>query len=198
MYNLSSGVPVNKDLADNILKIKQTGKELLETFVDKVLLKKEVKFHDSIKRQNLFLFESSLNTKKITRNNITKTIEVNRNILGKLIALSAKSGKPINFPHALMHPLCTIPLSVANADGSKRTTAKSKLLDEITKNTQSNLNHQKENQPAKNSVSAFVVDLMAGIRQLTGIPETYEDFTWKSLKSIPVGYVRVSIVADTY
>ena len=39
---------------------------------------------------------------------------------------------------------------------------------------------------------------MAGIRQLTRIPETYEALTWKYLESIPVGYDRVDIVADTY
>ena len=47
-------------------------------------------------------------------------------------------------------------------------------------------------------VSAFIVDLMALIRQLTEIPKTYEGLTWKILESLPVGYSRVDIVADTY
>ena len=93
LYNLSSGVPVNDDLSDNILKIKQTGKELLESFVDKVFLEKGGKFHDPIKRQTPFLFASSLKSTKITKNNITKTIEFNRNMLGNLITLSSKKWK---------------------------------------------------------------------------------------------------------
>ena len=56
-------------------------------------------------------------------------------MLGNLITLSSKSGKLINFQNALTHPLCAIPLSIANADGSKRTTAKSKLLDELKKHS---------------------------------------------------------------
>ena len=47
-------------------------------------------------------------------------------------------------------------------------------------------------------VSAFIVDLMALIRQLTEIPKTYEGLTWKILESLPVGYSKVDIVADTY
>ena len=76
LYNLSSGVPVDKNLSENILKIKENGKELLETFADKVLVKNEVKFHDPIKRQNIFSFESSMKIGTIARNNISKTVEV--------------------------------------------------------------------------------------------------------------------------
>ena len=39
---------------------------------------------------------------------------------------------------------------------------------------------------------------MAGIQQLTEIPETYEDLAWKFIKTLPVGYSRVDIAADTY
>ncbi|CAB4006806.1 Hypothetical predicted protein [Paramuricea clavata] len=39
---------------------------------------------------------------------------------------------------------------------------------------------------------------MANIRMITGIPETYEDLTWVFIKTIPTGYTRIDIVADTY
>ena len=60
LYNLSSGVPVDKSLSDGILKIKETGKELLETFADEVLVNRKTNFHQSIKREKPVLFESSL------------------------------------------------------------------------------------------------------------------------------------------
>ena len=91
LYNLSSGVPVDKSLSDGILKIKETGKELLETFADEVLVNRKTNFHQSIKREKPVLFESSLKKIKITKNNVSKTIEINRNILGNLVALSAKN-----------------------------------------------------------------------------------------------------------
>ena len=47
-------------------------------------------------------------------------------------------------------------------------------------------------------VSAVVVDMMACLRTMTQIPDTYEELTWKFLKLLPQGYERVDIVADTY
>merc|ERR1712142_221424 len=69
LYNLSSGVSVDKSLIDSILKIKETGKELLETFADEVLVNRKTNFHQSIKRKKTFLFESSLKKKKNNNNN---------------------------------------------------------------------------------------------------------------------------------
>ena len=40
--------------------------------------------------------------------------------------------------------------------------------------------------------------MMASLRGMTQIPETYEDLTWKFLKLFPSGYNRVDIVADSY
>ena len=39
---------------------------------------------------------------------------------------------------------------------------------------------------------------MASICTIKELPDTYEDFTWKFLKSLPNGYHRIDIVADTY
>lgn len=110
-------------------------------------------------------------------NNVSKTVEVNRNILGKLVVISSKSGKAINFSIALECHLCTVPLRIANADGSIRKTTKSKLLSKLVENVEVDINYRRGNLPIKSSVSAFIVDLMAGIRQLNSIPETYHDLT---------------------
>ena len=41
LYNLSFGVPVYESICNGILRIKKTGKELLETFADEVLVNKK-------------------------------------------------------------------------------------------------------------------------------------------------------------
>ena len=123
----------------------------------------------------------------IKRNNVSKTIDINWNILGKLIALSAKNNKAIDYENALKHPLCPIPLSFVSADDSQRKTTKSKLMEEMSKKAASNMSYLKTNVPAKNNVSAFIVDLMPCIRQLTEIPSTYEEVTLNILRSLPVG-----------
>lgn len=59
------------------------------------------------------------------------------------------------------------------------------------------LTHPKE-KLKKGSVAAFIIDLMANIRMITGIAETYEDLTWVFARTIPTGESRIDIVADTY
>ena len=46
--------------------------------------------------------------------------------------------------------------------------------------------------------STFVVDLLAAIRTMTNLPETYEDFSWHFVGTLPKGFQRYDIVADTY
>ena len=46
--------------------------------------------------------------------------------------------------------------------------------------------------------STFVVDLLAAIRMMTNLPETYEDFSWHFVGTLPKGFQRYDIVADTY
>ena len=49
-YNLSSGVAVDLELADQILSIKESGEEFYKEFVDDRLKSTSIKIHDPIKR----------------------------------------------------------------------------------------------------------------------------------------------------
>ena len=95
-------------------------------------------------------------------NNKTKSIEVNKNVLSTLLAISAKMNKVIDFSLALKYPLAPVPLRLSNPDGSRRTTTKSKLNEIIMRNTKT-LDFKTE-MPLKSDVSAYIVDLMALIR----------------------------------
>jgi hypothetical protein len=144
------------------------------------------------------LFSNSSKKVTIEENKKVKSVEVNQNILGTLLSFSAKSGQAIDLKNALEYPLCPVPLSLANPDGSRRVTTKSKLTEIIIKNVKSPVLHPRESQPPKETVSAFIVDMMASVRSITRVPETYEDLTWKFLQQLPSGYSRVDTVADTY
>jgi hypothetical protein len=198
LYNLSSGTPIEEDISEEILNNRIEGEALFETFITDRMLKKEILFHDPIKKTKLVLFKASSKKVSLTRSTVVKTVEVNRDILGTLLALTPRTEKVINFENALEYPLCSVPLSLACPDGTPRKTAKSKLLDVLRKRCRLPLTHPRENQPQKGSVAAFIIDLMANIRMITGIPETYEDLTWVFIKTIPTGYTRIDIVADTY
>ena len=131
----------------------------------------------------------------LERSGKLKAVEINRNIIGKLLALSARSERLIDFQKALSYPLCSVPLSLANPDRSRRTTQKSKLSDVIYENS---VVLECGDLPPKTSVIAYLVDLMALIRTQTRTPATYEELALQLFMAIPPGYKRIDIVADTY
>ena len=76
-----------------------------------------------------------------------KTIEANRNVLASLLSLSAKTGQVVDFEKALKYPVSSVPLSLANPDGARRTPAKGKLQDIILDHCSSPVGHPKETLP---------------------------------------------------
>ena len=129
---------------------------------------------------------------KVTRNGKTTVIEVNRNAIGKLLAVSTKF-ENIDFEVGLAYPLTSVPLSLSNPDGSGRVIQKSKLMEVLSQ-------YQEENDAVvKIDTKIFVFDFIVQIRVIIKeIPETYEQLALKNLQSIPKGYERVDLVADTY
>ena len=117
---------------------------------------------------------------KISKDGKTKTAEVNRNILSTLIFHEIKTGKLIDYEKALQYPLSPVPLSICHPDGNRRTTEKSKLKDILFKGIPTrNINDN-------DSKDAVVVDLVALLNTLVGIPETYA--ADKLVKLLPKGY----------
>ena len=90
--------------------------------------------------------------KTTTSNN--KSIEVNKDIFGRLISLKEK--KTIDFVKALHYP---VPLSLVNADGTMRNTNKTKLANIIISNTFTT-DISKQQTP-------YIIDVMAYIRKST-------------------------------
>ena len=177
-----------------MLNIQKTGEEQYNDFVQNRLLSDEIKFHDTLTRNKLVLFKDCGKNVVVKKDGKLKSIEVNRNIIGNLLALSAKTGQLIDFNKALEFPLCPVDLNLSNPDGS-RSTQKSKLPEIIIR--ESTLMDNAEF-PQKSEVIAYVVDLMALVRTITNIPGTYEELTFQLIRLLPTGYKRVDIVADTY
>ena len=144
------------------------------------------------------LFSSTGQTVSVEKDKKLKSVKVNRNILGLLLSASAKSGQVIDFAKAFEYPLGPVPLSLANPDGSHSVTSKSKLLKVILKHCNSQILHPRESQLPRQAVSVVVIDMMACLRTMKQIPDTYEELTWKLLKLLPQVYERINIVADTY
>ena len=136
------------------------GKERRDKFVKAQISKS---FHEPIHRCKISTFK--VTAKKTTTSN-NKSIEVNRDILGRLLFISLKESKTIDFVKALHYPLCKVPLSLTNADGTMKKTNKSKLAKIIISKTFT--------KDISKQQTAYIIDVMAYIRHMGNLPNTYE------------------------
>ena len=110
--------------------------------------------------------------------------------MGRLLSISLKESKTIDFVKALHYLLCEISLRIANADGTMRKTNKSKLANIMISNTfTTDISKQR---------TAYITDFMAYIITIVNLPDTYEQLTWQFLYGIPKGFSCTDLVADSY
>ena len=198
LYNLSSGVAVEDTLAVEILSLEKKGSELANKFKSERMLigNNKKRFHDPLPKNKRKTFTDSAKTCITKRGKVATTVKVSRNILGALLSFSAKASKPIYFDVALTYPLSVIPLGIALPVGTRIETPKSKLM-EVKSATTEPSNPYVDN-PFERENTALDLDMIATIRMMKSIPDTYEDFTWQLLKMLPKKFDRVDIVSDTY
>ena len=153
LVNFSSGVPLDDT---SVLECWKIGEQKYKYFVQERLSTNQTAFHKSIKRNKISLFKQTSKSTKISKNGKTATIEVNRNMIGKLLAISAKCEKVIDFEVALSFALTSTPLLLSNPDGTRRVTQKSKLV-AIIRSYQDEPSIQRH----FNDAATFVVDFIA-------------------------------------
>ena len=90
-------------------------------------------------------------------------------------------------------------LSIATTEGGRCCTKKSKLLEIVSATlTTPQKSPNLVNSVDANKSSTLIIDLIAAIRTMTKISETYRQLDWKLLKALPKGHHRIDLVADTY
>ena len=175
---------------ERFLAIQNKGERLYEEFKADMLYSTTVQFHDKIKREKPCLFSDSSKPKK-KKDVKSQVVEANRNVLAKLLTLAANAQEPIDFGNALEYSLYYVPLSLAYPDGSKRSTQKSKLMEVILKD--------RIDSPDTKEASTLIIDMIAHYRVVSkDLPETFEKWILRFLKSVPKGYDRINIFPDTY
>ena len=130
LVNISSGVTLNDDIAGNILNVADAGKSRIIYFRQRQLISKDISFHAVIKKSNYKSFRYVVQKIRIAKiDGGVKVEEVNKNILGILRSYSLKTGKPVDFKGTALCSFCRT-FKHFQPDGSRRYTAKSKLLSE--------------------------------------------------------------------
>ena len=145
LLNLTSGIPVNDAHAEEMLKIRKIGEQSFSDFMKERIFSYDVKFQDGLPRTKVKLFKQCCQ-----KDGKMKTLEVNRNIISTLLAISANTNRVVDFNMVLEYPLSPVPFNIANADGSRRITVKSNLNEIIMKKS-TLIDHETE-MPTRNDV----------------------------------------------
>ena len=165
-------------------------------FQKEKLLSCEKLFHATLQKYNFMSF-SKISAKCTikSKDGKTKTAEVNRSILSALNSYSIKSAVALDFRQLLQYPLCPVPLSICNGDGTRRRTNKSKLKESLLIGVGS---------LDKSVLTSFpkdvlLVHLIALINTVVfELPSTYEEFAQKLMQRILKNYKRVDLLVENY
>ena len=98
LVNISFGVTLDDDIAENIINVVDVGKSRMKVFRQKQLISKEISFHAPINKSNYKSFRYVVRKIQLTKKDgNVKVEEVNRNTLGILNSYILKTGKPVDF-----------------------------------------------------------------------------------------------------
>lgn len=184
-------------MASTILDVRQNGTRMKEEFFRSWITSQTAKCHDTLTRCSVKTFKS-LKKCIVKLKHVQATVEVNQNILRSLLAFSISNERVIDLAVALTYPLSTTPLSFVTDDGYERQTSKSKLTGVLTVRVA--LKDSKADGCVKNikENTTSIIDLIATIHAMTNLPETYEEFFWNFVSTLPRGPKQFNIVAHTH
>lgn len=173
LFNLASGRPLSEEASSSLLSAEERGQIRYEEFNQRLDINDEssIAFFDPIKRVPWRDFGNNERKTKVTAKGKSKDVTVQRDILGILVATSYKEKSMIDIDKALSFPLAPVPLSLATADGMRRKTAKSKLLEAALSSTITDLEYVDD-------ATCYVVDLVATIRSTVRIPDTFRELAF--------------------
>lgn len=191
LVNIVSGAVATPEVKEDIARAKTAGEEQCSEYIDQRLKKKKQEVFEAIKALKLKTFSSTTKTAK-AKSEKTVLQTTARDLARVLIV--AKSNN-LDFKYVLSFPLCPVPLSLANYDGTLAKTDKSAMGRFLEKNVEDVTN--------SNSSTAWIIDAMALIQRLKDIPSTFDALSAKILKividtAIRHRCTRVDFVADRY
>ena len=122
LFSLISGVLVNEDIEASLLS--------MGDFINRLILSEETKsFSGKIKNSQLKTFQNSFVKAKVSKNGKQQEIQIQSNVLAKLVHLSSFTKSAINLEKAICFPLAPVSLPLSHYDGTIRKTVNSKLFD---------------------------------------------------------------------
>ena len=128
ILSLSPGIAAPEDVQNDLMKAEDVGKKQLENVISTRIESNIVNFYEPIRKNQLKSFDSSKKrVLKVKGRSIA--IKSDREIFARLLIIQGSRG--VNLRDVLCFELSSVPLSIANPDGTISKTNKSKLFNSL-------------------------------------------------------------------
>ena len=128
LSNIATGVVSSPEITDYLLNAKETGKEAMLNYVDDRISKGSTPLHVPIHKLKLKTFANTQfkNTKAKAK---ISSLKSDRDLFAKLMVISKE--RSVDLEHLFQYELSSIPLAIAEEDGSLAKTNKAQTLRDI-------------------------------------------------------------------
>lgn len=195
---ITTGDVASEDIKKDLLGAEGIGKTIVKEFVEARLIKKDVKFHDSLKQQKLKTFETLYSVPVSLDNSKSVAMKADRDLL-RPVVVALESGREVDVDTLLQRELSPVPLSIATLDGCLRqASGKSDLGNILQENV-----HQSQ-PPISQYQTCTIIDGMAAVQSLgntsgaKSFGEWSNNFTAYVVSHFSDKCTRVDVVFDRY
>ena len=154
---VTTGDVVSNAIKQDLLGIEEIGKKVIKEFVETRLIKKEIKFHDTLKQQKVKTFETLYTVPVSVDKSKTSAMKADKDLLRRVI-VALESGRDVDVNTLLQSELAPVPKSLATLDGSLREAGKSDLGTILQGNV------CKSQMPISRSQTCTIIDGMAAVQ----------------------------------
>lgn len=193
LISISTAKAAPKDIASNLTKAYEIGKQCYETFKDERLDKDPPtkKFHDPMKTNRLKTFSDMCKKREVKSSGRSVILKADRSLFGRIIVMA--QGRSLHMEEILSHPLGPLPWALSTPEGLLRKTNKATLATTLQKNVP-----VEEQFPGNSST---IIDGMNLVQRVKGDQVTFRDVATTILgMALREGSHsnRIDVVFDTY
>jgi len=132
LVSIASKDVATEDICNDLLTCESRGRQLVEKFTISRLKEKDTEFFAPLKRTKSKTFAILYKTISSDKQHASKQIKADRKLMQRLFN-AASSGRTVQTADVLKHELSPVPLALAKTNGDMNPTAKSQILDLLTK-----------------------------------------------------------------
>ena len=194
---VTTGDVASNAIKQDLLGIKEIGKKVIKEFVETRLIKKEIKFHDTLKQQKVKTFETLYTVPVSVDKSKTSAMKADKDLLRRVI-VALESGRDVDVNTLLQSELAPVPKSRATLDGSLREAGKSDLGTILQGNV------CKSQMPISRSQTCTIIDGMAAVQSFANSPgaKTFGEWSDRFLRHVTYHFsdscTRVDVLFDRY